>query len=129
MLGLGIEAIPPSDDEHGELGLIVLDILLAHTFGDIDVERGNQLIGLLSRVVVPSSLLVGELCLLSRSFHLVDHQEITGGVVGDGERLVVLGDFALVTRGLTLVPEDILGGALDSVGHLRVAGVPVQGAT
>ena len=84
---------------------------------------------MLSCVVVPSSLLVGELCLLSRSFHLVDHQEITGGVVGDGERLVVLSDLALVARGLTLVSEDILGGVLDVVGHLRVAGIPVQGAT
>ena len=121
--------VATSDDEHGELSLIVLDILLAHAYGDIDVERGDQLIGTLPRVVVPSSLLVGELCLLSRSFHLVDHQEITGGVVGDGERLVVLSDLALVARGLTLVSEDILGGVLDVVGHLRVAGIPVQGAT
>ena len=126
---MGVKLKPPSDDEHGELSLIVLDILLAHACGDIDVERGDQLIGLLPRVVAPSSLLVGELCLLSRSFHLVDHQEITGGVVGDGERLVVLSDLALVARGLTLVSEDVLGGVLDVVGHLRVAGIPVQGAT
>ena len=129
MLGAGVKLKPPSDDEHGELSLIILDILFADAYGEIDVERGDQFIGLLSRVVAPCSLLIGKLCLLARSFHLVDHQEVTGGVVGDGERLVVLGDFALVTRGLTLVPEDILGGALDSVGHLRVAGVPVQGAT
>ena len=48
-------------------------------------------------------------------------------MVRDGEGLVVLGDLTLVACRLAIIPEDILGGALDAIGHLRVAGIPVQG--
>ena len=50
-------------------------------------------------------------------------------MVRDGERLVVLGDLTLVACPLTIVIKDILGGALDTIGHLRIAGIPVQGTT
>ena len=73
---------------------------------------------MLARVVVPASLLVGELRLLTRSLYLIDHQEIAGGMVRDGEGLVVLGDLTLVACRLAIIPEDILGGALDAIGHL-----------
>ena len=46
-------------------------------------------------------------------------------MVRDGERLVVLGDLTLVACPLAVIIEDIFGGALDAIGHLRVAGIPV----
>ena len=108
--------------------MTILEIFFAEAFREADIERCNQFIGLLACVVGPCSLLVGELCGLACSLHLVDHQEITGGVIRDGKILVVLSDLALVARGLAVIIKDILGGALDGVGHLRVAGIPVQGA-
>ena len=48
-------------------------------------------------------------------------------MVRDGEGLVVLGNLTFVACPLAVIIEDILGGALDAIGHLRVAGIPVQG--
>ena len=109
--------------------MTIFEIFLAEAFREADIERSDELVGLFAGVVGPCSLLIGELCGLARSLHLIDHQEITGGVIRDGEILVVLGDLALVARGLAVIIKDILGGVFDGVGHLRVARIPVQGAS